>query len=296
MIYNDQHKGENSMEINARHLKPGMILMYDINGISGKPIVRKNTVLTEIEIEFIQKFLIEKVSVTHSPLDSQEVNLKFQHERITSEKQIGEKSDPFLSVYQEVTEQFKSLFASWQANIPVKMYRVRELCLPLFELVEAKTLSEIKTLLTGRAKDIFYYKIVAVSVLSIKLAQLLGYDKKDWLQIGFAAILADIGFAKSNTLANVDQANRSHPVLSYKMIKDEATLTKNAKIAIIQHHERLDGTGFPLQITAEQIHPFARIIAVSDRYFTLYLEVKKNIERYMVNEIGKFSENIVRVL
>src|SRR5699024_6123159 len=102
----------------------------------------------------------------------------------------------------------------------------------------------------GRADDLFYYKSVAVSLLSIKLAQLLNYEKKDWLQLGFAAILADIGLAKSKIVINShEQSHIRHPALSYEMIKDEATLTQNAKIAIVQHHERLDGSGFPLKIT-----------------------------------------------
>src|SRR5699024_11121888 len=109
------------------------------------------------------------------------------------------------------------------------------------------------------------------------------------LQIGFAAILADIGLVKSNIAINSHEADIRHPALSYEMIKDETTLTKHAKIAIVQHHERLDGTGFPLKIKAERIHPFARIIAVSDRYFTLYTEKETEVERHILTEIGRLS-------
>lgn len=285
------------MEIETKSLRPGMVLVNDVNGVSGKPIVEKNTVLTELEIEFIQKFLIETVSVTLTKREITEPSINHRDEKVTLQKQLEEELDPFLSVYSEVAEQYKSLFTSWRANVPVNMYHVRELMLPLFELVETKSLLEIKSLLAGRSNDLFYYKSVAVSLLSIKLAQLLNYGKKDWLQLGFAAILADIGLAKSKIAINShEQSDIRHPALSYEMIKDEATVTQNAKIAIVQHHERLDGSGFPLKITAERIHPFARIISVSDRYFTLYAEKETEVDSFMLDEIGKLSRDIVHLL
>lgn len=285
------------MEIETKSLRPGMVLLHDVDGVSGKPIVEKNTVLTELEIEFIKKFLVKKVNVSLSKVKEEQRGLPQDGENVTLEEQLDEELDPFLSVYSEVAQQYKTLFSSWQANIPVNMFHVRELMLPLFELVEEKSLSEIKSLLAGRSDDLFYYKSVAVSLLSIKLAQLLHYEKKDWLQLGFAAVLADIGLAKSKIAINSHtDSDIRHPALSYEMIKDEATLTQNAKIAIVQHHERLDGSGFPLKITAERIHPFARIIAVSDCYFTLYAEKETEVDRYMLLEIGKLAQDVIHLL
>lgn len=282
------------MELETRRLKPGMVLLHDVSGKSGQSIVEENTVLTEVEIEFLQQFLVEKVRVSLPSGQSPEV--RGAKEVTFDEEEIEEERDPFLAVYAEVVEQYKMLFTSWQANMPVNMFHIRKLCLPLFEQVETKSLSEVKSLLAGRSEDLFYFKTVAMSLLSIKLAQLLAYEKKDWLQIGFAAILADIGLAKSKIAINSHEADTRHPAVSYEMIKDETTLTQHAKLAIVQHHERMDGSGFPLQIKAERIHPFARIISVSDRYFTLYIEKETEVERHMLKEIGKFSNDVVTAL
>lgn len=280
------------MELDTKDLRPGMVLNHDVNGKTGRPIVTKDTVLTEVEIEFIQQFLIEKVDV--SMPQKSEVKQVFKKNGITlNDPPLPKIDDSFLEVYSEVVQQFKRLFTSWQGNVPVNMYDVRELCLPLFQLIETKSLPEIKSLLAGRFADLFYYKAVAVSLLSIKLAQLMNFEKKEWLQIGFAAILIDIGLAKSELAINSHQADIRHPALSYDMIKDEATLTQHAKLAIVQHHERLDGSGFPLKITAERIHPYARIIAVSDRYFSLYVEKEREVDHYMLKETDTLSANII---
>lgn len=289
------------MEINTKYLKPGMVLIDDVKGKSGKPIVPQNTALTEIEIEFIQKFLVDKVNILRTREEDTN-NDKRDSIALKSDTSIIELSDdkldkdPFLKVFDEVVLQFISLYQAWQANIPVNMYHVRQLCLPLFEMVEEKSLTDVKSLLAGRDTNLFYYKCVAVSLLAIKLAQKLDYEKKDWLQVGFAAILIDIGLTKTKLIIDSDQGDIRHPILSYEMIKDEPTLTKNAKIAIVQHHERLDGSGFPMKLTKDKIHPYSRIIAVSDCYFTIFIEEGERINTKLLNEIEKYDEKIVRLL
>lgn len=288
------------MEIDTKLLKPGMVLIEDVNGRNGKPIVPKNTVLTDVQIEFIQKFLIEKVHIKRT----NNVQGNVTKRSILDDKrpmkiffdEIEDETDTFVKVFREVVEQYKSLYNSWQANIPVNMYHVRQLCMPLFEQVESISIEEIRSLITGRERDLFYYKSVVVSLLAIKLAQTLKYEKKNWLQIGFAAILIDIGLTKYKPVIDSSQADPRHPVISYEMIKDEPTLTKHAKLAIIQHHERLDGSGFPLKATAEKIHPYSRIIAVADQYVTLYIEYGEAAKIMLQKQTNRFDERIVKLL
>lgn len=292
------------MEIDTNKLKPGMVLMEDVNGKFGKPIVPKDTVLTEIEIEFIQKFLIEKVRVKRTiEKDIVESNVtpsnKQDDEKPTTlmfDEHKEVETDPFIKVFREVVAQYKTLYSSWQANLPVNMYHVRQLCMPLFEMVEKKSIEDIGSLISGRERDLFYYKCVAVSLLAIKLAQQLNYDRKYWLQIGFAAILIDIGLTKSKPVVDSEKADPRHPINSFEMIKDEPTLTKQAKLAIIQHHERMDGSGFPLKLTAKKIHPYSRIIAVADRYVTLYIEHRDEAKSMLLKEKNRFDEQIVNLL
>src|SRR5699024_6924577 len=280
------------MEVDTKDLRPGMVLNHDVNGKTGRPIVTKDTVLTEVEIEFIQQFLIEKVDVSMPQKSA--VKQVFKKNGITlNDPPLPKIDDSFLEVYSEVVQQFKRLFTSWQGNVPVNMYDVRELCLPLFQLVETKSLPEIKSLLAGRFADLFYYKAVAVSLLSIKLAQLMNCEKEEWLQIGFAAILIDIGLAKSELAINSHQADIRHLALSYDMIKDEATLKQHAYLAIVQHHEQLEGSGIAFKITAKRIHPYACIIEVSDRYFSLYEEKEREVDHYMLKETETLSANII---
>lgn len=56
------------------------------------------------------------------------------------------------------------------------------------------------------------------------------------------------------------------------MIKGSASLTDAAKLAVLQHHERLDGEGYPFGSKQSKIHPYSEIIAVADIYHAMSSE------------------------
>jgi len=151
------------MIIHAKHLKPGMVLLDDVKGKSGKPIVPRDKPLTTIEIEFIQKFLVETVNiartkngewVTAERLTEQE--LSSNHQRVEMDDVTT--TDSFNTSFNQVVKQFKQFYFSWQANVPINMYDIRQLCLPLFDLVETKSIDNLIHLVNNRDKDTFYYK------------------------------------------------------------------------------------------------------------------------------------------
>lgn len=282
------------MEVDVKALSPGMVTTEAVLGKSGRAIVAKNTPLTDVEIEFLKKFLVQKVSVTASEKQARAAETTQNEERLLFPQQG---KSLFVDNYAAVVVQYKKMFATWLNNLPVNMYDIRKNFLPLFEQVQEVSFTDIVTLLQHRRDDLFFYKSVAMSLLAISLAQQLGYERKEWLQIGFAALLSDCGLAKSKPLAIDQEAIKRHPISSLEMIKNETTLTKLAKIAIVQHHERLDGSGYPMKIKGEQIHPFARIIAVADDYYTLVISGEREIERKLAMKSGnELDEEIVQLL
>ncbi len=60
----------------------------------------------------------------------------------------------------------------------------------------------------------------------------------------------------------------SHPEVGYNFIKD-LNLNQHIKNAVIMHHERLDGTGYPYHLTADNIDKYARYMAIVDAYIAM---------------------------
>jgi putative nucleotidyltransferase with HDIG domain len=111
-----------------------------------------------------------------------------------------------------------------------------------------------------------------VSGLAVAIAQEmnLAWDKIEGLRL--AGIIHDIGkiatpseiMAQPRRLTKTEfQLVKDHPRIGYEMVKDIAFPWPVAHI-VLQHHERLDGSGYPEGLVGDAILPEARILAVAD--------------------------------
>lgn len=114
---------------------------------------------------------------------------------------------------------------------------------------------------------------VAVSALCIKIGQSLKMPEKAIKKVGLAGMLHDLGkcwvseeiLNKPGPLTDEEIREMSrHPIHGYQILKSNTQVDPEIEIAILQHHERVDGTGYPFQSNAFVIHPYAKIIAVAD--------------------------------
>lgn len=125
-----------------------------------------------------------------------------------------------------------------------------------------------------RREDYTYCHAIDVAVLSGIIGRWLGYDEKIVKELVLAGLIHDIGktqipseiVRKTGLLSELEmETMRHHTTRGYKLVKD-FHLPHNVLLAILQHHERADGTGYPLKVTGDKIHLFARIVAIADVY------------------------------
>ncbi len=62
---------------------------------------------------------------------------------------------------------------------------------------------------------------------------------------------------------------KQHPQLSYDMLAEKWNIPARVRMGALCHHENEDGSGYPKGLTGEKIHPFAKIIHVTDVYDAL---------------------------
>ena len=113
-----------------------------------------------------------------------------------------------------------------------------------------------------------------VSTYATRVAELLGYQREEVDRIRTAALLHDIGkigipdylLSKNDTLRESDWKKiQSHPAIGVSILKHVNDLT-DCLPAVQYHHERYDGTGYPLGLKGDNIPLDARILAVADSY------------------------------
>lgn len=129
-----------------------------------------------------------------------------------------------------------------------------------------------------------------VQQLSMKLACKLDVNYQLLSDLFYAACYHDIGkitipsdiLLKPGPLSQEEKKiMRTHPQASYRMIKD--IFGQNVAVMALQHHEKLDGSGYPLGIKGHQIGLGARIIAVADT-FDAIVEGRPYSNKKSINE------------
>ena len=125
------------------------------------------------------------------------------------------------------------------------------------------------------AKSPFTYRhSIGVAEISVKIAQRLGLREDRIKLVRRAALLHDLGklsvpntiLDKAGKLTDADvRVVREHSRLTRRILARIDSFAELARIAGA-HHERLDGSGYPDRLQAEELNIEARIIAVADVY------------------------------
>lgn len=121
----------------------------------------------------------------------------------------------------------------------------------------------------------FCQNAINVCVYATKLGMLQGYTQDELMEFGLGALLHDVGSTQlqakllqsSSKLTPGEYAEiQKHTELGFRMLKDEAGIPLLAATVALQHHERIDGSGYPYNLRGAQIHEFARWIGLLDSY------------------------------
>ena len=116
---------------------------------------------------------------------------------------------------------------------------------------------------------------VNVAVLSILTAKALHYKIEHLKDIALGALLHDIGKAKVETSVlqkpmdlTVEEKRHvmEHPLLGHHLVENCNALPYLSKQIILLHHEKLDGTGYPLGLKSIEIPEYVQIVTVCDMY------------------------------
>lgn len=133
--------------------------------------------------------------------------------------------------------------------------------------------------------DSIYYHSLNVATLAMLLAKLCGKNYDEIKLIGLAAIFHDIGnskvsphiFKKNETLTKPEEnLYKMHATYSVRLLEMARDFPAEAKEMIEKHHERLDGSGYPNGLTANDINDSTQLLSVVDEYDYMCNPLMKN--------------------
>lgn len=126
--------------------------------------------------------------------------------------------------------------------------------------------------------DYTFAHSINVCVLSLITGIGLGYNMLRLKDLGAGALLHDIGklripkeILKKPCKLTVEEFEeiKKHTVYGYEILKDNKNVSMISAFIAFGHHERYDGSGYPLQLRGENIHQCARIVAAADVFDAL---------------------------
>ncbi len=275
-VYDDRSGAEllsAGTELTLRHIK----LLRNL-GIEEVEIeeVQENAIPVDKykkEIEQVQKEAGKKEPYIFEPAARNIVNKNMEINILT-----GEGAIPIDVKHAETLRERKALFSDIKATGVLDLQQMKKnLVKTLPDVVRnndvLKRLNELQ-----RTDDYLFEHSMRVSILSTMIGKWFGYSQSEMLELNEAGMLYDIGnlslpdsiFKKEGKLTKDEwEQVRTHPRQGYGILLKTEGVSPEVKYAALHHHERLDGSGYPLRLRENQIHHFAKIIMVCDVFDAL---------------------------
>jgi putative nucleotidyltransferase with HDIG domain len=124
-----------------------------------------------------------------------------------------------------------------------------------------------------RIDEYTYYHCMNVAMLSMTIARWMNFDDAMVRRCTEAGLLHDVGKAripveiinKPGKLTDSEfEEMKRHSEYGYMIVTQDRRIDHNVAVAILTHHEKMDGSGYPLGLTGDKINQIARIVAVAD--------------------------------
>jgi HD-GYP domain-containing protein (c-di-GMP phosphodiesterase class II) len=182
----------------------------------------------------------------------------------------------------------------------------------IFKLKEHKDLLlNINSELTEADSYIIHHSI-KTTFLVLAIADFLKFPIHKQIEIGIAAMLHKLGmqllpaqlYQKKGSLTPKElQVIRTHPVISYKALKS-AEFPVSIYVAVLEHHEHIDGSGYPRRLTGNKISLNGKILSVASAFAAATtkrpyrggLDGHSGIMDLLKGKGTKYDENILRTL
>lgn len=281
----------NILEHNVEFLVPGMELARDVYTTDGKVLVSEGTEIHQSHIQKLTNWQVDKVYIFAEVSAPNAI--------------VDPKVQQFLNTYNQsirvVTKAFDDIRLS--QRVPLDTFTAT-----------AEDIAE-KTASAGNIIDQMYnlpkcddytiYHSVNVSAIAATIAMWLGYPAESINSISLAALLHDVGKSQlPETLLSQQgllspgewEFYKKHTYYGSQLVEKIPNVAKSLLAAVLEHHERVDGSGYPNGLTGDEIHPYAKIIAIADLYdeaLTLNREEPRLLSPYA--SLERLRENIDKV-
>lgn len=302
--------------VNTADLVPGMITAEDVLSYNNQLILPKGLILTDKTITKLAFYSILQVRVEDdaTPLASL-ADFDFSYmEKIKKSTEFIQFKQEFESDVSEFKDAINDVI---EKGAPLDVSKLMNYTLNILD--PSLTSPNIFDMLHCMKEhdDATYIHCMNVALICNVFARWLRLDEEEIRNVTLGGLLHDIGktmipdqIIKKPGKLTAQEYNtiKRHPLEGYRMLQN-SELSENILNAVLMHHERCDGSGYPLGLTGEKISSYAKIVAIADVYDAMTsarvyrgplcpfkaiaLFESEGLQKYDVRYILTFLENVV---
>mgnify|MGYP003385263074 FL=1 len=184
---------------------------------------------------------------------------------------------PEINWYQRACQELQGIKRAVQARQPWPLDEMARIASGIVASIGAHD-KLVQTVLQQDAGDYLIKNAVNVAIVSVKIAGALRYEPAKLERVALAGLLHDLGMFllpdsilyKSGALTAEERKQmKEHPQHGAHLFKEAGDVYPWVGTVILQEHERWDGSGYPSQLTGNQIDEVALIIGLADVFDAL---------------------------
>ena len=256
----------NKIKMAIEALEPGMIIAEPVMNSYGAVVAWQDTVLEEALIRRLASMGIPQLLVYTDEV----VDFGFAQQQAWVPHT---ESEIFNASYEQDTESFKDVFLEISSGgllAPDKTDAIVEAVLNR----QNDAAHIVDCVMQVRSVDEYtYHHCVNVSMLAMMLGKWMRMSPKDLPELVRAGLLHDVGKSRIplsilNKPGPLDTAElmemKRHAEYGYQLLRLSTGVSPEVAVAVLTHHEREDGTGYPIGLRADKLGLFAKILAIVD--------------------------------
>ena len=235
----------------------GDILASDIYNMNGVVLVAKDTVLNEYIKEKLISMGISNVQI-------------YQFESLINEDDINMN---FRKSYSSSVQQMKSLVQEVAAGKPLDLVKLSNVTDEVYSNINENECIKKCLLELRETDDYTYTHCINVAFYSMLIANWLKLSRSEIMKAIQSGLLHDIGKIKIpdailNKKGKLTEEEfdviKQHTILGYDIVKEINNIDHCVKLAILLHHERMDGSGYPYHCLSDKINQYTKIVSLAD--------------------------------
>ena len=272
--------------VRTSSLKEGMKVDQSIIDKTRRVLIARGTILDTYLIDALKRLGINGVYVREG--EDIELETPADHVPVSEETQkkiekltVADRSRVTLteSVKKRVQEGISYLYSNTSANDFADASK--SIATELLKAIDDNDALAVDIGMLKVSDEYTFKHSVDVATMAMVVAKKMGFSEEEVYDIGVAGLLHDLGKSKvpveilnkPGKLTDEEfEVMKKHSLYSYDILKDNKGIKDIVKLAVLQHHEKINGQGYPMGLMADQISKFAKILTVVDIYDALVTE------------------------